>query len=74
MPVMGGEEATAEILKLMPKPKLGEMALTHIVACTSFTSQTVKEECLKVGMKEVYTKPVKFQTHLKEIMEKHFYR
>ena len=28
MPVMNGEDATVEILKLMPKPKLGDPELT----------------------------------------------
>ena len=73
MPVMGGEEATIEILKLMPKPQLGEEELTHIVACTSFTNEKTWENCLKIGMKKVYTKPLKLH-HLEEIMQSNFSR
>ena len=51
MPVIGGEEASEEILKLMPKPKENEPELTHIVACTSYTNSKVEEQCLEIGMK-----------------------
>ena len=74
MPVMGGQEATEHILKLMPKPKKGEQELTHIVALTSFTNGKVQENCLKIGMKQVYEKPMKLDPHLNEIMKKYFYR
>ena len=73
MPVMGGEEATEHILKLMPKPKPGEEELTHIVACTSFTNIKLQENCINIGMKKVYTKPIK-PPHLNEIMKNNFYR
>jgi len=49
MPVMGGIEATEKILKVHP---------CCVLALTSYTAKEVHEQCLKVGMKEVFMKPV----------------
>ena len=70
MPVMGGEEASKHIMKLMDKQK----DLTYIVAVTSFTNQKIISNCLNIGMKEVYSKPIKIEPDLKDIMNKYFYR
>jgi len=78
MPVMGGEKASEEILKFMRHAQLasGSMdhpgALTSIVAVTSHTNQKIKESCLKVGMKAVFTKPLNLQD-LRTVMEEYFY-
>jgi CheY-like chemotaxis protein len=45
MPVMDGIEATKRILKQRP---------TKVVALTSYTGESVKKECLEIGMKQVY--------------------
>ena len=47
-------------------------ALTSIVAVTSHTNQKIKESCLKVGMKAVFTKPLNLQD-LRTVMEEYFY-
>ena len=62
MQVMGGIEATEQILRLRP---------TNVVAITSYTGQDVKNDCLKVGMKDVYSKPVFFKM-IKEIIQKYY--
>ena len=49
MPVMGGVEATEKILRVSP---------CTVLALTSYTAKEVHDECLKVGMKEVFMKPV----------------
>ena len=81
MPVMNGDKASSEILKLMRHSQLRnqqsskkcEDEMTHIVAVTSHTNQKVKAKCLKLGMKAVYNKPVSLGD-LRQIMSEHFFR
>ncbi len=56
MPEMNGFEATEEIRRL--EAKEGEPK-TPIIALTAFALQEIKERCMKVGMNEFITKPVK---------------
>ena len=58
MPVMDGKQASKEILALIKQTP----HLTNIVALTSFTSQKIIDECLSLGMKEVYFKPLNAET------------
>ena len=72
MPVMCGQDASKIILAMMKKAEPGN-ELTHIVSLTSFTTQKTVDECLKIGMKKVYFKPLS-KEDLHEIMVNHFYR
>ena len=67
MPVMGGQDSSKEIFKL-----IGDEPLTTIVALTSYTMEKVKEECLMIGMKEVIHKPLNFK-NLHRIMHRYFF-
>ena len=67
MPVMGGIDSSREILKIA-----GNEPLTTIVALTSYTNANVKEECLKIGMKEVIHKPLSYKT-LHRIIHKFYF-
>ena len=78
MPVLNGEDATVAILKLIreEKQKSGASSAledTSIVAVTSHTNSKVEENCLHIGMKAVFNKPLGLKD-LKKIMEKHFQR
>lgn len=55
MPVMGGEEAVKNIRIIESKTQ----SYTPIVALTANAAKGTKEKCLKAGMDEYMTKPVK---------------
>ena len=61
MPEMDGKEASKRILSHVQKAIQDgeEEELTHIVALTSFTNEKNIEECLSIGIKKVYNKPLK---------------
>ena len=74
MPVMTGVEASVEILRQMREAMgPGQEELTHIVALTSFTTNSIQQKCIEVGMKTVYFKPLKFEV-LAVIMQQNFTR
>ena len=56
MPIMDGKEASKLILAMLKKAKTPD--LTKIVALTSFTNKKTVDECLAIGMKEVFFKPL----------------
>ena len=64
MPVMNGEEASEAILKLIQRENQKNtdqsMALEEvsIVAVTSHTNSKVEANCIRIGMKAVYNKPL----------------
>lgn len=51
LPDFDGLEATKKIRNLYPEDK------TPVIACTAQSSQSMKNECLSVGMNDVFTKP-----------------
>lgn len=55
MPVMNGIEATKEILNFCDK---NIMPQVEIVGITAFDSEEIIETCKKIGMSEVYKKPI----------------
>jgi CheY-like chemotaxis protein len=55
MPVMGGIEATREIIDL--KMRLITSPLLSIIAVTAFVNETQKEKCLSAGMSDFIAKP-----------------
>jgi two-component system sensor histidine kinase/response regulator len=57
MPVMGGKESAQQILSLMSKSP-DSQDLTRIVALTSYTNEKKREDCLQIGMKQVFLKPI----------------
>lgn len=71
MPVMDGIQASKLILELQQRYK--EKDLTHIVTLTSFTTKKHVTDCLAVGIKKVYFKPLSLG-NLNEIMANHFFR
>jgi CheY-like chemotaxis protein len=72
MPVMNGQDASRFILAMMKKAE-PDVELTHIVSLTSFTSENIVKECLSIGMKKVYFKPLS-REDLEEIMVNNYYR
>ena len=74
MPIMDGKEASSLINREQKKVMVqGDGEVTHIVARTSFSNKALKEECMAVGMKKVYNKPLKL-IMLQEMMHNHFFR
>ena len=76
MPVLNGEDASEAILKLVRDKKKQDgksstLEDTSIVAVTSHTNKKVEENCLRIGMKEVFNKPVGLDD-LRSIVEKYF--
>ena len=76
MPVLGGEEASQAIFKLIMEYKtqngvLSPLENTSIVAVTSHTNSSVEANCLRIGMKAVYNKPLGL-ADLRVIMDKYF--
>ena len=55
MPVMGGIEATREILKYKKQNMIS--SFIEIIAVTAFVSEKEKEKCIKVGMNDFIPKP-----------------
>lgn len=55
MPVMGGIEATKEIIKVKIRHQVSPFI--EIIAVTAFVSEKEKEKCLTVGMSEFIPKP-----------------
>ena len=49
MPIMDGYEATQQILR---------MSQANVLALTSYSSELVKDNCMRVGMKEMISKPI----------------
>ena len=64
MPVMGGCEATRAIRSSIPKEKQ-----PMIVALTANAFQESRDECLRAGMDEVFTKPSLFDFFLSSSIE-----
>ena len=76
MPVLNGEEASEAILELIraEKEKRGifcTLEETSIVAVTSHTNSKVEANCLRIGMKAVFNKPLGLED-LRGIMERYF--
>ncbi len=55
MPVMDGAEATFKIKEFIENNDLNDIP---IVGCTAFSGKDEVEKCLKVGMLEVFIKPI----------------
>lgn len=55
MPVMGGIEATREIVRLKIRGEISPFIT--IIAVTAFVSEKEKEKCLNVGMSDFIPKP-----------------
>lgn len=72
MPVMDGIQSSKLILDLQSKFKDPE-ELTHIVTLTSFTTKKHVNDCLAIGIKKVYFKPLSLD-NLREIMTLNFFR
>ena len=64
MPVMDGQKATASILAQVP-----EETRPRIVALTANISSTQRDACLKIGMDDYLTKPVK-KAHMAEVISR----
>ena len=47
--------------------------LTHIVALTSYSNESVIRDCYAAGVKKVINKPLKYKT-LHKVMWKHYFR
>lgn len=60
MPQMTGEEASTAIFKLVAKQKK-PVNQPAIIALTSQTNLKVKENCLKIGMKNLFNKPLNLE-------------
>ena len=72
MPVMGGLQATREILALHKKLTVDQWCDTSIIAVTAYTGQKNEEDCLAAGMLLVMPKPVSAKT-LRQVMKSYFY-
>lgn len=70
MPVMTGEESTTAILNSC-KRQASSVDFPNVIAVTSQTNIKVKENCLKLGFKDVYNKPLSLDKLL-EIMARWF--
>ena len=55
MPVLGGVEATKQIVQLIHEFKI--IKELKIVAVTAFPSESEKEKCIKAGMSDYFIKP-----------------
>jgi len=72
MPVMGGLQATQEILAAHKALSPAQWCDTSIVAVTAYTGQQNEDDCLGAGMLLVMPKPVSAAT-LRQVMRAHFY-
>lgn len=70
---MDGYEATTKILEVFNKNRqiTGGQECT-IVGLTSHTNQNVIDRCLKIGMKEVFHKPLKFDELKRLVFTYHY--
>ena len=59
MPIMDGIKATQEILKAVAESQ--DPPQLKIVALTAYQGNEVKADCVRVGLKEVYNKPMAFE-------------
>jgi len=66
MPVMDGYEATKEIRKYEEKNNISDKI--KIVAITANAMKEDRSKCLKAGMNEYITKPIK-QAELKRVLK-----
>ncbi|CAD8074918.1 unnamed protein product [Paramecium primaurelia] len=64
MPIMNGIEATKQLINMMNKSQIPQIA---IIGLTAFTCQKDIDNCLKAGMQEVLAKPLNIQ-ELKHIL------
>ncbi|CAD8065367.1 unnamed protein product [Paramecium primaurelia] len=64
MPIMNGIEATKQLISMMNKSQIPQIA---IIGLTAFTGQKDIDNCLKAGMQEVLAKPLNIQ-ELKHIL------
>ena len=76
MPVLSGEEASKAILKLLQEHRIQNREAAalediSIVAVTSHTNNLVEANCLRIGMKAVFNKPLGLED-LRSIMEQYF--
>ena len=61
MPNMDGEEASRQILKMAQRERAADQdELTHIVVLTAFSNKKTLDSCHEIGIKKVYSKPLKF--------------
>ena len=80
MPVMDGITATAEILKALKKhndsldsTEQDKSLSCKIVALTAYQDQNTKSECHKVGLTQIFNKPMPFES-LHELMWLDFFQ
>jgi len=71
MPVMNGYQASENIIKILKEA--GDEDYCHIVALTAYTSSNIIQNCLNIGMKEVYQKPF-HNKDLQKVIYKHYFR
>ena len=73
MPIMDGMVASTKIFQFLKSQLDQEKQLpTTIFAVTAYTDVGRKNECKRIGIKEVYNKPLKFK-NLHKIMWLDFY-
>ena len=80
MPVMDGITATAEILKALKQhndrlnsAEQDKRLSCKIVALTAYQDQKTKSECHKVGLTQIFNKPMPFES-LHELMWLDFFQ
>lgn len=64
MPLLDGCETTKKIIEMIKNNKIPKI---HVVGLTAFTNSEDMKNCLKAGMSDVLTKPLKLK-EFKEIL------
>ena len=71
MPNMDGFEASEKILDLTKQEN--EEGYCRIVALTSYTSDEIRDRCLRIGLSDFINKPM-HSNDLQRMVHLHFYR
>ena len=71
MPEMDGFEATKRILELTAKEN--QSGYSRVVALTSYTSDEIRERCLRIGFTDFINKPL-HSNELRRMVNLHYFR